>query len=262
MPEERLLNLTSPQTDADFFAIGRILLTRSTCLKTQTAALIVADGDIISWGVNMCCPQNQIYGLPVSECPRLNAPTGTQYELCKPIHAEIVAAINALGVSHTERKKLWHFPGFTLKLYHYAGFFKNKNAVLYLLGHYWACQECIDFLKMLGISNIKFDNLSGGKTLQDYRVRDLTGGDHAMDVSGCIVAGVVTVTIAPEELEKFCERHGVNPAEIRTLPTIPKEAGGFYLIPVSVGDEITTAQAFGGDPAIGEVHILYSVVAV
>ncbi|MBI2639801.1 MAG: hypothetical protein HYW90_02825 [Candidatus Sungbacteria bacterium] len=171
-------NLIDPTTDQDFFAIGRVLLSRSTCLKTQTAALIVAEGKIVSWGVNMCCPQDQIYGLPVSECPRMQQETGTFYERCKPIHAEIVAAINAFGISHIDRKTLWHFPGFTLKLMHYAGFFKNKEAVLYLLGHYWACSECVDFLKLIGITEIKFDNLSGGKTLKEYQAKDLTGKER------------------------------------------------------------------------------------
>jgi len=194
-PHERSkkLNLINPQTDEDFFAIGRILLGHSTCLKTQTVALIVAEGKIVSWGVNMCCPQDQIYGLPVSECPRMGKETGTYYELCKPIHAEIVATINAFGISHIDRKTLWHFPGFTLKLKHYEDFFKSKKATLYLLGHYWACQECVDFLKLVGITEIKFDDLFGGKTLKEYQTRDLTGKDSGVDVSGYIVSGIVTV---------------------------------------------------------------------
>ena len=260
MPEsvavDKQPDLVSPKVDVDFFAIGRVLLQRSTCLKTQTAALIVVDKEIISWGVNMCCPQNQVYGLPVIECPRMNKETGTYYELCKPIHAEIVAAINAFGISHIDRKTLWHFPGFTIKLHNYAGFFKSKNAKLYLLGHYWACQECIDFLKMIGITEIKFDDLSGGNTLHEYRTKDLTGKDHAVDVSGCIVTGVVTVTLEPEELQNFCLRQGVKSEEVHVLPNAI-ENGNLYLVSVPVGNEALKANSFEKDPAIREARVLF-----
>ncbi len=253
MPEKPALDLVHPKTDEDFFAIGRILLSRSTCLKTQTAALIVAGGEIISWGVNMCCPQGQIYGLPVAECPRKSAETGTHYELCKPIHAEIVAAINAFGIGHVERKSLWHFPGFTLKLKYYEGFFRNKNAVLYLLGHYWACQECVDFLKLIGITEIKFDDLSGGKTLKSYRAQDLTGKDHALDISGCIVNGIVTVKIASCDTGAFCDRQGIKEDEISAFSL---GGGTLYLVSVPAGDEKAAAEKFGKDAAVLEAGLL------
>ena len=72
-------------------------------------------------------------------------------------------------------------------------FFKSKKATLYLLGHYWACQECVDFLKLVGITEIKFDDLFGGQPLKEYQTRDLTGKDSGVDVSGYIVSGIVTV---------------------------------------------------------------------
>lgn len=250
-------NLIDPETDKDFFAIGRLLLSRSTCLKTQTAALIVANGVIVSYGINMCCPQDQLYGLPVAECPRLSKETGTYYELCKPIHAEIVAAINAFGISHIDRKTLWHFPGFTLKLKHYEGFFKNKDAKLYLLGHYWACQECIDFLKLIGITEIKFDDLSGGKTLQEYKTKDLTGRDHAVDVSGCIVEGIVTVRIAAKDLADFCARQNVNLKKLHPFGVIDGiTTEDFYLVEVDKGNEHARAELFKKDPAVKETSIL------
>lgn len=264
-PQEtsKKLNLINPETDEDFFAIGRILLSCSTCLRTQTAALIVAEGKIVSWGVNMCCPQDQIYGLPVAECPRTNKETGTFYELCKPIHAEIVAAINAFGISHIDRKTLWHFPGFTLKLKHYEGFFKNKKATLYLLGHYWACQECIDFLKLVGITEIKFDDLSGGKTLKEYRAKDLTGKDLGVDVSGCIVSGIVTIRIEPPKLGEFCRRHDLQNADITPLPPADSFSDRsdltekiLYLIRVPQGSEASRAKDFKDDPAIEEAGVL------
>ncbi len=256
-------NLINPQTDEDFFAIGRLLLSRSTCLKTQTASLIVAGGRVVSWGVNMCCPQDQIYGLPVAECPRMDKETGTHYELCKPVHAEIVAAINAFGISHIERKSLWHFPGFTLKLKYYEGFFKSKDAVMYLLGHYWACQECIDFLKLIGITEIKFDDLSGGKTLKDYRTKNLTGQDpSALDVSGCIVEGIVTVRIAVKDLADFCTRQNINLKKLHPFGVIDGiTTEDFYLVEVGKGNEQARAELFKKDPAVKEAGVLFAKAA-
>jgi hypothetical protein len=168
-------DMIAPKTDSDYFALADWLRRRySTCLKTQTAALIVNNhGQVISWGVNQCAPQQQLYGLPVEKCPRMNIKTGGHYELCKPIHAEFVACIHAFGISEVERRTLWHFPGFTLQLKRFEGFFKG-GAVMYLVGHYWACEECTAFAKYVGIEQIKFDDLSGGDTLNRYRAENLT----------------------------------------------------------------------------------------
>jgi hypothetical protein len=91
-----------------------------------------------------------------------------------PLHAEIAACVNAFGISTASRKSLWHFPGFTLQLRKYEGFFKSRGAIMYLVGHYWACEECINFLKSVGIDEIKFDDLSGGSTKENYRKQGLT----------------------------------------------------------------------------------------
>jgi len=257
MGETSKVNIINPETDEDFFAIGRLLLNRSTCLKTQTVALITEGKKIVSWGVNMCCPQGQVYGLPVTECPRVNRETGSYYELCKPIHAEIVAAINAFGISHVEQKSLWHFPGFTLKLVCFQDFFKHRSAKLYLLGHYWACQECVDFLKMIGITEIKFDDLSGGKTLKEYRVKDLTGVDHALDVSGCIVEGIVTVNIRSEDVASFCERHGIDNQAMKPFPGAKYEAEpGFFMVAVPNGTEADRALSFKKDCVVKSASVL------
>lgn len=256
MDSETAARLIRPRTDEDFFAIGRILLGRSTCLKMQTASLIVQDGNIISYGYNMCCPQDQLYGLPVTSCPRMDTQTGTAYELCKPIHAEIVAVINAFGIGHADRKSLWHFPGFTLKLASYRDFFKGR-AILYLLGHYWACDECIAFLKYVGITEIKFDDLSGGKTLQDYRQKNLTGKETGLNVAGCLLNGIVSVEMSPDHFREFCDTHGIG---METISRVPEGAGnsqdGFYIVPVPPGEEQSRCEKFAKDPRVTAVKRL------
>lgn len=246
------IDLIEPKTDEDFFAVGRLLLTRSTCLKTQTAALIVQNGKIISYGYNMCCPQDQLYGLPVSTCPRMDAVTGTAYELCKPIHAEIVATLNAFGINHVDRKSLWHFPGFTLKLAGYKDFFRGK-ATLYLLGHYWACTECVEFLRYVGITEIKFDDLSGGKTLKNYARDGLAGTESGCVASGTLLTGIVSVKLSPDaNVEALCLRQGLR-LPLNQVGT-DEQAIFFLAVPPDHEDEWVTR--LGNDPAVKEAHTI------
>lgn len=243
------LNITNPQTDEDFFAIGRFLAQRySTCLKTNTAALIVSDEkQIISWGVNMCSPQGQLYGIPVTECPRQNAVTGTSYAICMPMHAEIVACLNAFGINTATKQTLWHFAGFSRRLKEYCGFFGAKGAVMYLVGHYWACEECKQFLAEAGITDIKFDDLSGGSTLKQYRERGISDvPKHSLDVSGSILSGIVTVQIAPNKLPEFCKRNSLAIEQIKLFPT----QDDIFVIPVENGQEATLIKRFKDDPDV------------
>ena len=244
--------IVHPKTDADFFAIGRILLGRSTCLKTQTAALIVQNGEIISYGYNMCCPQGQLYGLPVTECPRMGTKTGTAYELCKPLHAETLAALAAFGISHVDRKSLWHFPGFTLQLAKYNNFFQEK-ATLYLLGHYWACEECIAFLKYVGISEIKFDDLSGGATLKNYSKQGLVGTENGCVTHGTLLSGVVSVKLTTEDvlLSDFCLRNDIAPENVSKIGT--KEQALLF-VSVPEAQEDVWVKKLSEDPSVIDVR--------
>lgn len=249
------VNIATPQTDEDFFSIGRVLAQRhSTCLKTHTATLIVdREKNILSWGVNMCCPQGQLYGLPVQVCPRQDTQTGSAYALCMPIHAEIVACLNAFGISTADRKNLWHFPGFSRRLREYAGFFKHKGAVLYLVGHYWACEECVDFMRSLGIEQIKFDDLSGGSTLRRYRSQELTRTEEtSLDASGTILAGIVTVEIAAKDIAAFCRQQRVDPASLKSL----RDLGNIFLVSVPDGKEQEEARRFRGDPRVKDAYAI------
>ncbi len=247
----RIPDLITPKTDEDFFAIGRLLLPRSTCLKTQTAALIVQDGVIVSYGYNMCCPQGQLYGMPVAHCPRVDTKTGTAYALCKPIHAEVVAVLNAFGISHAERTSLWHFPGHLVKLFQYKDYFRGK-ATLYLLGHYWACEECVAFLKLIGITEIKFDDLSGNATLSTYARAGLTGTESGCVTSGTLLMGVVSVTLTPTASEsELCARLGLT-----TGLCLPKETG-VALLRVPAGTEFEWAKLLATDASVIEANLIY-----
>lgn len=90
-----------PSWDQYFIDMLEVVKSRSTCLRRQVGALIVKDKRIISTGYNgapMNCRHCEETG-----CLRdqLNIPSGERHELCRAIHAEQNAIVQAAysGVS-------------------------------------------------------------------------------------------------------------------------------------------------------------------
>jgi dCMP deaminase len=90
-----------PSWDSYFMKIAEDVSTRSTCLRRQVGAVIVKDKRILTTGYNgapsgisHCTEQN---------CLRIlfNVPSGERHELCRGLHAEQNAVIQAAyyGVS-------------------------------------------------------------------------------------------------------------------------------------------------------------------
>lgn len=84
-----------PSWDAYFQQIAELVKTRSTCMRRQVGAVIVKDKRIVSTGYN---------GSPVrtAHCEdvgclreKLGIPSGQRHELCRAIHAEQNAIIQA-----------------------------------------------------------------------------------------------------------------------------------------------------------------------
>ena len=84
-----------PSWDRYFIDITRLVATRSTCLRRGVGALLVKDRNILATGYN---------GAPsgISHCSeagclreRLNVPSGERHELCRGLHAEQNAIIQA-----------------------------------------------------------------------------------------------------------------------------------------------------------------------
>ncbi len=88
--------------DEYFMQIAEIVKTRSTCLRRQVGAVIVKDHRIITTGYNGApsglwhCTERGI-----CERERLHIPSGQRHELCRALHAEQNAIIQAanLGIS-------------------------------------------------------------------------------------------------------------------------------------------------------------------
>jgi len=75
--------------------IARLVASRSTCLRNQVGAVIVKDKQILSTGYNGA-PSGLPHCLDIG-CLReqLNIPSGERHELCRAVHAEQNAIIQA-----------------------------------------------------------------------------------------------------------------------------------------------------------------------
>ena len=78
-----------PDIDEYFLEIAHVVAKRSTCLKRAVGAVLVRDKHIISTGYN-----GSPKGMP--HCISCNRPiSGVNHELCKGVHAEANAIIQA-----------------------------------------------------------------------------------------------------------------------------------------------------------------------
>jgi len=97
MPE----NETRPSWNTYFMDITKLVAKRSTCLRRAVGAVVVKDRRILSTGYNGA-PVNVTHCVDAG-CLRekLNVPSGEKHELCRGIHAEQNAIIQAAyhGVS-------------------------------------------------------------------------------------------------------------------------------------------------------------------
>ena len=95
-----------PEWDKYFMDLLEVIKTRSTCMRRQVAAIIVKDKQIISTGYNGA-PKG-IFHCDQVGCLRekLSIPSGEKHELCRGIHAEqnaiIQASMHGVSIEGTE----------------------------------------------------------------------------------------------------------------------------------------------------------------
>jgi dCMP deaminase len=93
--------MTRPSWDEYFMDITRLVASRSTCLRRQVGAIIVKDKKILATGYNGA-PSGLAHCLDIG-CLRekMKIPSGQRHELCRGLHAEQNAIIQAAyhGVS-------------------------------------------------------------------------------------------------------------------------------------------------------------------
>ena len=121
-----------PSNDQYFMEMAYLASKRSTCLRRKVGAIIVIDKRVLTTGYNGA-PK----GLPHCEetgCLReqMNVPSGQRHELCRGVHAEQNAIIQAavFGVS-------------------------VKGATIYITNY--PCSVCVKMLLNAGITEIVYD---------------------------------------------------------------------------------------------------------
>ena len=93
--------MTRPDNDTYFMRMADLVATRSTCLRRQVGAVLVKEKRVLTTGYNGA-PKGLRHCAEVG-CVRLqnNIESGTRHELCRGVHAEQNAVIQAayFGVS-------------------------------------------------------------------------------------------------------------------------------------------------------------------
>jgi len=87
--------MTRPSWDEYFMEITHLVARRSTCLRRQVGAVLVKDKNILATGYNGA-PSGIVHCLDVG-CLReqMQVPSGERHELCRGLHAEQNAIIQA-----------------------------------------------------------------------------------------------------------------------------------------------------------------------
>ena len=91
-----------PSWDEYFMGIAELTAKRSTCLRRSVGAVIVADRHIIATGYNGA-PRGIDHCAQRGGCLReeLHIPSGERHELCRALHAEQNAIIQAAAFGHS-----------------------------------------------------------------------------------------------------------------------------------------------------------------
>ena len=85
--------LDRPTLDQYFMEIATVVAKRSTCLRNQVGALFVKNKRILSTGYNGA--PSGLEHCDVVGCAREGVASGTRHELCRAVHAEQNAIIQA-----------------------------------------------------------------------------------------------------------------------------------------------------------------------
>ena len=87
--------MSRPTNDEYFMRMAKLVATRSTCVRRQVGAVIVKDKRVLSTGYNGS-PKGTRHCEELG-CIReqLHVPSGTRHELCRGVHAEQNAVIQA-----------------------------------------------------------------------------------------------------------------------------------------------------------------------
>ncbi len=146
-----------PSWDQYFLEIAKAVASRSSCLRNKVGAVIVQDKDIISTGYNGA-PTHQRNCLEIGNCYRNinNITSGTQLERCRAVgsHAES----NAISLAARNGNS-------------------TRGATIYIVGHYFCCNQCRALIANAGISRVVLEDPKGVRSEfipeNDWRVHPI-----------------------------------------------------------------------------------------
>ncbi len=143
-----------PSVDEYFMEIASVVAKRSTCLRNQVGAVIVRDKRIIATGYNGA-PKGLPHCLDIG-CIREqnNIPSGERHELCRAVHAEQNAILQAAihGVS-TENATMYctHQPCILC-----AKMMINAGIKKVVYANQYPDTAALEFLKQASVDVVKF----------------------------------------------------------------------------------------------------------
>lgn len=109
-----------------FMIVAKKRAAESRCKKMQTGTcLVTGNGYVLS--------ANNDTGVYVSECPRMEMPTGVGYELCKDVCKQ---------EGHTEIRVLRKADDSGID---------TRGSELFLWGHWYCCDPCIGAMERAGV---------------------------------------------------------------------------------------------------------------
>ena len=87
---------TRPSKIEFYLKNAETIASRGTCLRRRFGAIVVKDDIIVSTGY-AGSPRGRLNCCDIGKCFRMenNVPAGQRYELCRSVHAEMNAVINA-----------------------------------------------------------------------------------------------------------------------------------------------------------------------
>jgi len=143
-----------PSVDEYFMEIASVVAKRSTCLRNQVGAVIVREKRIIATGYNGA-PKGLPHCLDIG-CIREqnNIPSGERHELCRAVHAEQNAILQAAihGVS-TENTTIYctHQPCILC-----AKMMINAGIKKVVYANQYPDTAALEFLKQANVDVVKF----------------------------------------------------------------------------------------------------------
>lgn len=143
-----------PSVDEYFMEIASVVAKRSTCLRNQVGAVIVRDRQILATGYNGA-PKGLPHCLDIG-CIREqnNIPSGERHELCRAVHAEQNAILQAAihGVS-TENATIYctHQPCILC-----AKMMINAGIKKVIYANQYPDTAALEFLKQAGVDVVRF----------------------------------------------------------------------------------------------------------